>query len=111
MLSELPQIATSAEIAFRAETPELLDEQIAAYLGLRGYSVEKPMAWEAPMKLCARLGISYMTLKRRLADRHRPSVQMRFAQPELHGGKPGRGRLQAIASNAAFDKFCSAKRQ
>lgn len=75
-------------------------EKAETWLNLHGYGIHPLGEWEPPTALCTRLGISSSTLARKMKSGKCPKVKV---------DRGPSGRLLALISNPAFDKFCNAK--
>jgi hypothetical protein len=75
-----------------------MDAEAKRWLENRGYAVaEWNPSWETPSEFCERLGVSVMTLHRRLKRRDGPPVEL--DRPN------GQRRLIRLCSNVLFDRF------
>lgn len=84
-------------ILLSADTENELDTVAKRWLENRGYVVaEWRPSWETPLEICKRLGVSRMTLDRRLKRRDRPPVET---------DNPTGHRLMKVCSNDLFDRF------
>jgi hypothetical protein len=86
-----------------ASTREELVSWAKQFLQEEGFAVLEIHDWETPSAFCNRLGISAKTFTAKLRDPRCPAV-------DLLRGQQGKGRLRMIASNPAFEKFCTLRK-